>query len=111
MKNKFPKQLMLYSLILTAVLFTFLFACSKSSDVKNKEELNANASMNSAASSTVQHHTMAEFLEVTQEYQTKRWDVINQKMGIEDAKSIWFSLDRLKNFINGIQKNSAALNI
>lgn len=37
--------------------------------------------------------------------------MIKQTEGIEDARSIWFSLDGLKSFLNGIEKNSALLNI
>lgn len=56
-------------------------------------------------------HTIQEFLDVTREYRDKRWNLINQTAGIEDARSIWFSLDGLKSFINTIEKNSASLNI
>lgn len=113
MKNKFPKQLMMYSFLVMAGLAALLFACNKSGggNLEGNGQLNADAAINAVANSTEQHHTMAEFLEVTKEYQTRRWDVINQKLGIEDAKSIWFSLDRLQNFISGIEKSSATLNI
>ena len=109
------KKLLISASIFLNVAF-FIIACTKKDmqvPVASNHAATTNVYENPAADYSDHFHglTLGQVTQMLGNYESHQSAVINATMGITDARSCWFSLNALKNFIGHleveVQKNSA----